>query len=88
MSWQDPHQVQKGEIQSPAPEGKQPHAPVYTGVSHLESNSAEKNLVDTKLNMIYQYALAAKTTNGILVCMRKSFASRSKAVILPSAQHW
>lgn len=27
MVWQEPHEVQQGEIQSPAPEEEQPHAP-------------------------------------------------------------
>uniref|UniRef100_A0A8B9PGQ4 Reverse transcriptase domain-containing protein n=1 Tax=Apteryx owenii TaxID=8824 RepID=A0A8B9PGQ4_APTOW len=56
------------------------------GVDLLESSSAEKDLgvlVDTKLSMRQQCALVAKKANGILGCMRKSVASRSREVILP-----
>ncbi|KAK4830775.1 LOW QUALITY PROTEIN: hypothetical protein QYF61_013264 [Mycteria americana] len=38
-------------------------------------------LVDTKMNMSQQCALAAKKSNGILGCIRQSIASRSREVI-------
>ena len=56
------------------------------GVDLLESNSAERDLgvvVDDRLTMSQQCALAAKKANGILRCIRRSVASRSREVLLP-----
>jgi len=56
------------------------------GVDLLESSSVERDLgvpVDDRLTMSQQCALVAKKANGILGCMRKSVASRSREVLLP-----
>ncbi|PKU47284.1 hypothetical protein llap_2383 [Limosa lapponica baueri] len=63
-----------------------PIHPYRLGVDLLESSSVERDLgvlVDKKLTSSQQYDLVAKKANGLLGCIKKSMASRSREVILP-----
>jgi len=56
------------------------------GADLLESSSVERDLdvlVDDRLTRSQQCALAAKKANGILGCIRRNVASRSRKVLLP-----
>ena len=53
----------------------------------LEKSTVEKDtgvLVDDRLVMSQQCSLVAKKTNGILGCIKRSMASRSREVVPPS----
>ena len=65
----EPHEVRQGEVQSPAPEEEQPHAPVHAGPYQAGKQLCGKGpgvLMDTELNMSQQRAFAAKKANGRL----------------------
>ncbi|KAK4827923.1 hypothetical protein QYF61_022371 [Mycteria americana] len=65
-------------------------APELDSVLQLESSLAEKDLgvlVDTRLNMSQQCALAAKKVNDTLGCIRQSIAS-SPGEATPGGHNW
>jgi len=73
-------------MQGPAPGKGHPMPQYRLGVDLLESSSVERDLgvlADDRLTKNQQCALAAKKAKGILGCIKKSVASRSRKVLLP-----
>lgn len=82
------HVVQR-EVQHPVPGEDQHHALTHAGANWLEGGLAQKSpglLVDTKLTTS-QWALEAKKVNGILGCIWRSVASRSRALLSTGGTH-
>jgi len=88
LGTEEPDEVQQGQRRGPAPWKEQAHAPVLglgLGVDLLESSSAERDLgvlVNDRLTMSQQCALVAKKVDGILGCIKKSVAGKSREVLL------
>jgi len=86
---EEPDEVQQGQVQGPAPGEDQLHALVQVwGGPAGEQLCGEGPgvLVDDKLTMSQQCALAAKKASGILGCIKKSVASRLRRFSFPSTQ--
>lgn len=79
MCPQEPPQIQLGEILHLRKDN--PMHQCVPWAIQLESSSAENDLgvlVDARLDMSQQPALATKKSNGILGCIRESLVSRSR----------
>jgi len=78
--------ISKGKCRVPHLQRKNPMHQYRLGTDMLESSYAERDLgvlVNDKLTMSQQCALVSKKANGILGCIKKSVASRSREVLLP-----
>ncbi|KAJ7413998.1 hypothetical protein WISP_87205 [Willisornis vidua] len=91
----EPHEVQQGEVQRPAPGWGTPKHKHRMGGEWIENSPEQKDsgvLVDKKLNTSLQCVLAAQKAKCVPGCIKRSVASRSGEVILhlcsPFVRSW
>ena len=81
------YEVQQGQVQSSAPGEEQPRAPIQAGADLLESSSVERDLgvlVDDRLTVSQQCALASKKANGFWGALRRVWPAGRGSFSFPS----
>jgi len=87
MGWQEPHEVQQGEVQSPATGEEQLQAPIYACGPLAGKQLGRKGPGVLWWTSSWTWArndlLLQKKANGVLSITRQSVSSRSREVTLP-----